>query len=50
MDADLSVAGFGVRSKRYAMIVDDATVTFVDVEDAPGEVKKSSAARVMENL
>ena len=50
MDADLSVAGLGTRSKRYAMIVDDNRVAFMDVEDSPGEVKKSGAAQVMENL
>ena len=50
MDADLSVAGLGTRSKRYAMIVDDGRVAFMDVEDSPGEVRKSGAAQVMENL
>lgn len=50
MDTDLSKVGFGTRSKRYAMIVDDGTVSFVDEEDSPGEVKKSSAAAVMERL
>lgn len=49
MDMDLSMAGFGTRSKRYAMIVDDGTVAYLGVEDGRG-VTHSSAASVMENL
>lgn len=35
LEVDLSHVGFGVRSKRYAMIVEDGTVTWMHV-DAPG--------------
>ena len=49
MEADLAVVGFGTRSRRYAMIVDDGTVTYLGVEEGR-DVKDSSAAAVMENL
>ena len=49
MDADLSMVGFGTRSKRYAMVVDDGVVRYLGVEDTRG-VEKSAAAAVMERL
>ena len=49
MDADLSVVGFGTRSKRYAMIVDDGRVSVLNVEEGRG-VTSSGAAAIMENL
>lgn len=50
MDIDLGVAGLGVRSKRYSMIVDDGTVTMLNVEDNPGEADISGAAKMLEQL
>ena len=50
MDIDLGVAGMGVRSKRYAMLVDDREVKALNVEDNPGQAEKSSAAAIMEAL
>jgi len=44
LDIDLSARGLGVRSKRYAMAVDDGVVKILNVEDAPGNHDKSSAA------
>lgn len=44
LDIDLSAFGLGVRSKRYAMLVDDGVVKVLNVEDAPPEHDKSSAA------
>lgn len=44
LDIDLSGFGLGVRSKRYAMVVEDGVVTMLNVEDSPPEVDKSSAA------
>ncbi|HXF55925.1 MAG TPA: peroxiredoxin [Hyphomicrobiaceae bacterium] len=44
LDIDLSARGLGVRSKRYAMAVDDGVVRILNVEDAPGNHDKSSAA------
>jgi glutaredoxin/glutathione-dependent peroxiredoxin len=44
LDFDLSARGLGVRSKRYAMAVDNGVVKVLNIEDAPGAVDKSSAA------
>ncbi len=45
---DLTEAGFGVRSKRYAMIIDDGVVTYLGVDAK--EIKDSSAEAVLEQL
>ena len=50
LDVDMSGFGMGTRSKRYAMIVDDGTVTALEVEDAPGEVDRSSAEHMLDVL
>ncbi len=43
LDVDLSARGMGIRSKRYAMLVDDGVVEVLNVEDVPSEHNKSSA-------
>ncbi len=43
LEIDLTSRGFGVRSKRYAMLVDDGVVKVLNVEDAPPQHDKSSA-------
>jgi glutaredoxin/glutathione-dependent peroxiredoxin len=43
LDIDLSGFGLGVRSKRYAMLVEDGVVKVLNVEDAPPDHDKSSA-------
>ncbi len=43
LDIDLASRGFGVRSKRYAMLVEDGVVKVLNVEDAPPQHDKSSA-------
>ncbi|MEM9732536.1 MAG: peroxiredoxin [Pseudomonadota bacterium] len=50
LDIDLGVAGMGVRSKRYAMIVEDGTVTTLNVEENPGQADVSAAAAIMQAL
>lgn len=50
LEQDLSAAGLGMRSKRYAMIVDDGTVKWMGIEDAPGKLEKSGAEAVLANL
>lgn len=50
LDQDLSAVGFGARSKRYAMIVEDGTVTRLGVEDGPGEPTRSSAKAILADL
>ncbi|WP_042887298.1 peroxiredoxin [Cupriavidus necator] len=49
LEQDLSARGLGVRSKRYAMVIDDGVVTRLDVE-APGEFRVSSAEAVLAAL
>ncbi len=44
LDIDLTARGMGVRSKRYAMAVEDGIVKILNVEDAPPQHDKSSAA------
>lgn len=44
LEIDISARGLGVRSKRYAMAVDNGVVKVLNIEDAPGSVDKSSAA------
>ncbi len=49
LELDLSGPGMGVRSKRYAMIVDNGTVKALNVE-APGAFEVSSAAAMLKAL
>jgi len=49
LEGDLSGAGLGFRSKRFAMIVDDGKVTAVNVESKPG-VNESGAAHILGQL
>jgi glutaredoxin/glutathione-dependent peroxiredoxin len=44
LDIDLSNFGLGLRSKRYAMLVEDGVVKVLNVEDSPPIAEKSSAA------
>lgn len=46
LDIDLSNFGLGLRSKRYAMLVDDGVVKVLNVEDSPPVAEKSSAANL----
>ena len=50
LDADLTVAGLGVRSKRYSMLVENGVVTSLNVEDSPGQAEKSTAGAMLEQL
>jgi peroxiredoxin len=49
LSVDLTERGMGVRSRRYAMVVDDGVVQSVDVEEAAG-VGVSGADHVLANL
>jgi peroxiredoxin len=44
LDIDLTKFGLNVRSKRYAMLVDDGVVKVLNVDEAPPVHDKSSAA------
>jgi peroxiredoxin len=46
LELDLSARGMGVRSKRYAMLVEDGVVRSLDVE-APGKFEVSSAEAML---
>jgi len=48
--ADLTERGLGVRSGRYAMIVDDGVVKTLNVEDSPGKAEVSGAENLMKSL
>lgn len=50
MEADMSPAGLGRRSMRYSMIVDDRTVTSLNIEEQRGKAVDSGAARILELL
>jgi len=49
-DIDLSAVGFGVRSKRLSMIVEDGVVTSLNIEDSPGQAVTSGAATILDQL
>ena len=50
LDLDLNALGMGVRSKRFAMIVDNGVVKHLAVEDAPGGLDVSSAEKTLAAL
>jgi glutaredoxin/glutathione-dependent peroxiredoxin len=50
LDMDMSVAGMGVRSRRFSMVVKDGTATAVNVEASPGQAVESGAARILAQL
>lgn len=49
LDIDLAKAGMGIRSRRYAMILEDGVVRYLGVEPAPG-VTVSGAPAVLAAL
>ena len=49
LEVDLSSRQMGLRSQRYAMIVDDGVVTALEVE-APGQFEVSSAEAILKLL
>ena len=49
LEQDLSARGMGLRSQRYAMVVDDGVVKALFVE-APGKFEVSAAAAVLSTL
>lgn len=50
MAFDASARGLGTRSNRYAMLVDDGTVTTLVVEDNNGRADLSSAAALLAHM
>ena len=49
LDQDLSERGMGIRSQRYAMVVDDGVVKTLSVE-APGKFEVSDARSILATL
>ncbi len=50
MNVDLSAAGLGTRSNRYAMLVEDGVVKILNIESARGQAEESSAKAMLEVL
>jgi len=50
MELDLTERGLGLRSLRYAMIVDDGKVTVMNVDDVPSNASASSAENILAAL
>jgi glutaredoxin/glutathione-dependent peroxiredoxin len=50
LTADLTERGLGVRSQRYAMVVDDGVVKTLNVEDAPGKAEISGADNLLKSI
>lgn len=50
LDFDATANGLGIRSKRYAMLVDDGVVKAINIEEAPKVVDASSAEKILEAL
>ena len=50
LDMDMSAGGMGVRSKRYAMVIDDGVVKTLNIEDAPGKADISGAENLLKGL
>lgn len=50
LDFDASGGGLGLRSKRYAMILEDMTITYLAVEDSPGRAELSSVDKTLAAL
>jgi len=49
LDVDLSARGFGVRSQRFAMVVDDGVVKALAVEEKPG-LDVSAAEKMLDKV
>jgi glutaredoxin/glutathione-dependent peroxiredoxin len=50
LDFDASAGGLGVRSKRYAMLVEDGIVKELNIEPNPGQADLSSATHLLEQM
>jgi peroxiredoxin len=50
LSADMSTRGFGTRSQRYSMLIDDAVVRKLSIEDAPGKAEASGAEALLKVL
>jgi len=50
MELDASAFGLGIRSQRYAMLVEDKVVKLIHVEDVPSSAEASTAEAILEAM
>jgi len=50
LTVDASGNGLGIRSRRYAMVVEDGKVKSLNVEDTPGKAEVSGAENLLKSL
>jgi glutaredoxin/glutathione-dependent peroxiredoxin len=50
LEMDGTAVGFGIRSKRYAMLLEDGVVKALHIEDKPSSAQESSAQRLLADL
>jgi len=50
LELDLTARGMGLRCTRFAIVVDDGTVSAVQVEDNPGGIEKTGALAILDIL
>src|ERR1700688_1290654 len=50
LTADLTERGLGVRSQRYAMVIDDGVVKTLHVEDSPGNAGISGGDNLLKSM
>ena len=50
LETDRSASGMGVRTRRFAMIVDDGIIRSIGIDDGPGNLTETTAARILEQL
>jgi peroxiredoxin len=50
LEMDGTPIGFGIRSKRYAMLLEDGVVKALHVENKPSSAEESSAERLLSDL
>ncbi len=50
LEMDGSAIGFGIRSKRYAMLIEDGVVKALHVEEKPSSATESSAEKLLADL
>ena len=50
LSMDGSGVGLGIRSKRYAMLVEDGVVKKLNIEEAPGKAETSGADNLLKEM